>query len=78
MRFISLLLLMFLCLPALAQSLFTFSNSRGEHGVGVRFVEQYDASRSFKGSPDGRPIQTVVCYPADKRARRSGMATMST
>lgn len=60
-----------------AQSLFTFSNQPGEHGVGVRFVKQYDGSRPFAKSRSfwsggrakddlGRPIQTVIWYPAAK------------
>ena len=60
-----------------AQSLFTFSNQPGEHGVGVRFIKQYDGSRPFAKSRSfwtggrskddrGRPIQTVIWYPAAK------------
>lgn len=60
-----------------AQSLFTFSNGPGEHGVGVRFVKQYDGSRPFAKSRSfwaggrakddlGRPLQTVIWYPAAK------------
>lgn len=60
-----------------AESLFTFSNQPGEHGVGVRYVKQYDGTRPFtqqrwfwtggraKGDL-GRPVQTVVWYPAAK------------
>ena len=60
-----------------SQSLFTFSNQPGEHGVGVRFVKQYDGTRPFAKSRSfwtggrakddlGRPIQTVIWYPAAK------------
>jgi pimeloyl-ACP methyl ester carboxylesterase len=55
---------------ASAQSPFTFMNTPGEHGVGVRFLRQYDETRIF--NPDGapgeraRPIQTAVWYPAEK------------
>lgn len=60
-----------------AESLFTFSNQPGEHGVGVRFIKQYDGSRPFAKSRSfwtggrakddhGRPIQTVIWYPAAK------------
>jgi dienelactone hydrolase len=58
---------------ASAQSPFSFSNKPGQYGVGLRLVRQYDASRSFKpalpanGAAEntrGRPIQTVVWYPA--------------
>lgn len=60
-----------------AESLFTFSNQPGEHGVGVRYVKQYDGIRPFSKSRSfwtggrakddlGRPIQTVIWYPAAK------------
>jgi dienelactone hydrolase len=59
-----------------AGSLFTFSNQPGAHGVGVRYVKQYDHSRKFRQRdswigkltrPDSaRPIQTVIWYPAEK------------
>ncbi|MGZ8302977.1 MAG: dienelactone hydrolase family protein [Telluria sp.] len=61
-----------------AQSLFKFSNVPGVHGVGVRYVKQYDTTRSFtpergmlasvfsKKENRGRPIQTVIWYPAEK------------
>ena len=54
---------------------FTFSNPPGPHGVGVKFIQQYDHSRLYKtdidlatGMPSqgerARPIQTVLWYPA--------------
>lgn len=61
-----------------ADSLFTFSNAPGVHGVGVRYVKQYDRTRSFtpergviasvfsKDENRGRPLQTVIWYPAGK------------
>ena len=66
------------CSGVQAQSLFTFSNVPGTHGVGVRTLKQYDRSRSFtpprgtlsnvfsKNENRGRPIQTVIWYPAEK------------
>lgn len=74
------LLLIFLCGAASlahAASNFTFSNPRGEHGVGLRVVHQYDYTRTYKGDIDlttglptqgerARPIQTVIWYPAKK------------
>lgn len=77
MRIILLAILLAASGAAHAQSLFTFSNQAGEHGVGVRYVRQYDLTRPFKpqrffskirggkGEP-GRPIQTVIWYPAEK------------
>lgn len=61
-----------------AESLFKFSNTPGVHGVGVRYVKQYDRTRSFtpqrgilasvfsKTENRGRPIQTVIWYPTEK------------
>lgn len=61
-----------------ADSLFKFSNTPGSHGVGVRYIKQYDRSRSFtpqrgilasvfsKTENRGRPIQTVIWYPTEK------------
>ena len=61
-----------------AASLFTFSNTPGMHGIGVRYVKQYDRTRSYspergmlasvfsKKENRGRPIQTVIWYPAEK------------
>ncbi len=78
MRAILLMMIFWACGQAHAQSLFTFSNTPGIHGVGVRFVKQYDRTRTFtpargilagvlsKQENRGRPIQTVVWYPAEK------------
>jgi len=52
----------------------------GPHSVGVRVVEQYDSTRNFGSTVDpkavssvqaerGRPLQTLVWYPAQKSAR---------
>jgi dienelactone hydrolase len=61
-----------------AESLFTFSNTPGVYGVGVRYVKQYDRTRSYtpqhsmlasvfaKKENRGRPIQTVIWYPSAK------------
>lgn len=54
----------------------------GAHSVGVRYVKQYDRTRSFtpqrsilakvfaRQKDTGRPIQTVVWYPAEKGGQR--------
>jgi dienelactone hydrolase len=57
-----------LCTTAQAQSLFTFSAKPGEHGVGLRYVRQYDTTRAPmpRTGASGRPIQTVIWYPAAK------------
>ncbi len=54
---------------------FTFSAPPGPHGVGIKFVQQYDHSRLFKADIDlatgekvegerARPVQTLLWYPA--------------
>ncbi len=76
-RFLLLIVLCWTCADTRADSLFTFSNTPGVHGVGVRYVKQYDRTRAFPergllasvfaGKDDrGRPIQTVIWYPAEK------------
>lgn len=69
------------CLTMLASGLawagagFHFPNEPGPYAVGLRVVQQYDHSRSFKGRFDivsgrpvsgerARPLQTLVWYPA--------------
>ena len=78
MRIVLFMVLFWACTQTQAQSLFTFSNAPGVHGVGVRFVKQYDRTRSFtpqrgmlasvlsKQENRGRPLQTVIWYPAQK------------
>ncbi len=78
MRFILICALFCFSAAANADSLFKFSNAPGVHGVGVRYVKQYDRTRSFapqrgildrvfsKNENRGRPIQTVIWYPAEK------------
>jgi dienelactone hydrolase len=56
--------------------LFYFAGSAGPHRVGLKVVEQYDYSRSYRGSVDqhgrafkgerSRPIQTLIWYPAER------------
>lgn len=59
--------------PAAEKSNFTFSAAYGPHPVGFRAVEQYDYTRSYKrvdaegnliAGERGRPIQTLIWYPA--------------
>jgi dienelactone hydrolase len=60
-----------------AASGFVFSNEPGQHGVGLRIVQQYDYSRTYKAKIDllsgqpssgerARPLQTLIWYPAAK------------
>lgn len=62
---------------AQAASGFVFSNEPGQHGVGLRVVQQYDYSRTYKAKIDilsgqpssgerARPLQTLIWYPAAK------------
>jgi dienelactone hydrolase len=78
MRVILFMIIFLACTVTHADSLFTFSNTPGMHGVGVRYVKQYDRTRSFgtqrgmlaslfsKTENRGRPMQTVIWYPSEK------------
>ncbi|MEO6804595.1 MAG: dienelactone hydrolase family protein [Edaphobacter sp.] len=67
---------------ALAQAvpLFRFIEQPGPHPVGLRVLEQYDYSRTFRSDVDAlgkpftgeraRPLQTLVWYPAQKTSGR--------
>ncbi|MCA1245194.1 alpha/beta fold hydrolase [Massilia sp. MS-15] len=78
MRLILCLVVFLICSASQAKSLFTFSNTPGPHGVGVRYVKQVDRTRTFtpkqgalasvfaKEDKRGRPLQTVIWYPAEK------------
>ncbi|MEW6759623.1 MAG: hypothetical protein AB1437_02260 [Pseudomonadota bacterium] len=78
MRVILFMMFFCACTAARAESLFTFSNTPGPNGVGVRVVKQYDRTRTFtpqQGMPAsvfsnkenrGRPMQTVIWYPSEK------------
>lgn len=78
MRFILCLIVSLACSASQAKSLFTFSNTPGPHAVGVRYVKQVDRTRAFtpkqgalaglfaKEDKRGRPMQTVIWYPAEK------------
>lgn len=78
MRVVLFMMLLWTCAATHAQSLFKFSNVPGVHGVGVRYIKQYDRTRSFtpeRGMLAGmfsrtkhtaRPMQAVIWYPAEK------------
>ncbi len=61
-------------LGAQTSSMFSFREKQGPHAVGLRVVEQYDASRTFLPLTDelgkpakgerARPLQTLIWYPA--------------
>ena len=63
---------------ALAQNapLFQFTEKPGPHPVGLKVVEQYDYSRTYRSTTDdlgkpyqgerARPLQTLIWYPAEK------------
>jgi predicted dienelactone hydrolase len=75
MRFAVSLLLGFFCTTVLAQARSGFAGLEpGPHGVGLRIVQQYDYTRSYRekidlvtGTPNSgnraRPMQTLVWYP---------------
>lgn len=78
MRVILFMIMCLACTVMHAQSLFTFSNVPGNYGVGVRYVKQYDRTRAFtpqrgilasvfsNNENRGRPMQTVIWYPAQQ------------
>ena len=61
--------------------LFHFAESPGPHPVGLKVVEQYDTSRTYRSLTDdlgkpysgerARPLQTLIWYPAKKSSTRS-------
>jgi dienelactone hydrolase len=68
----------FLVAQAAPEFQFRFTQKPGRYAVGLRVVEQYDSSRTFRsasGPPDAplsgegpRPLQTLVWYPAEGSA----------
>lgn len=69
-------------IPLSAQSgpLFQFTEKPGPYAVGLKVVEQYDYSRTFRRLTDdlgkpyqgerARPLQTLVWYPAEKSSAK--------
>src|SRR5580658_7358482 len=61
-------------------TLFHFTEKPGSQSVGLKVIEQYDYSRSYRtrtndlGMPyqgeRARPLQTLVWYPAEKTAAK--------
>ncbi len=64
--------------PAQTVPLFHFTESPGPHPVGLKVVEQYDYSRTYRPTTDdlgkpyqgerARPLQTLIWYPAKRAA----------
>jgi hypothetical protein len=60
--------------------LFQFLEKPGPHGVGLKVVEQYDYSRTYRHSTDdvgkpyqgerALPLQTLICYPAKRSSAK--------
>jgi len=81
MRALLFMMMFWACTTSHAASLFTFSNTPGAHGVGVRYVKQVDRTRAFtpqqgrlarvfsRKESRARPMQTVIWYPAEKGGR---------
>lgn len=67
-------------LSAQGATSFVLQEKPGPHAVGFKVVEQYDYSRTFRGSIDvlgnpyrgerARPVQTLIWYPAQHSAAR--------
>jgi dienelactone hydrolase len=61
-------------------TLFHFTEKPGPHSVGLKVIEQYDYSRTYRartndlGTPyqgeRARPLQTLIWYPAEKTATK--------
>ena len=66
--------------PAGDGPLFRFTEPQGKYAVGLKMMEQYDLSRTYRpkvnaeGKPTvgerARPLQTLVWYPAEKSGRK--------
>ena len=66
--------------PADDGSLFQFQAEAGPHSVGLKVIEQYDYSRTYRRSVDelgrgftgerARPLQTLIWYPAERTGRK--------
>jgi dienelactone hydrolase len=66
--------------PAADGPLFRFTEKPGMYAVGLKVVEQYDFSRTYRpkvnaeGKPTvgerARPVQTLVWYPAEKSGKK--------
>jgi dienelactone hydrolase len=80
MRWIAACVVVLVCQAASATDSFKFSAEYGAYDVGFKVVQQYDQSRSYRpgvdaitGEPDpgpsGRPIQTLIWYPAASPGR---------
>ncbi len=67
--------------PAQTAPLFHFTEPPGPHQVGLKVVEQYDYSRTYRHTTDdlgkpyqgerARPLQTLIWYPAEKTIAKS-------
>jgi pimeloyl-ACP methyl ester carboxylesterase len=65
--------------PAAEGPLFRFTEQPGKYAVGLKVVDQYDFSRTYRPKIDAegkptvgeraRPLQTLVWYPAEKSGR---------
>lgn len=81
-RFVCLTLIVVTSVGMVAQkaSSFQFSERPGPHAVGLKVVEQYDLSRTYRKQTDdlgkpyigerARPLQTLIWYPADRSSAR--------
>ena len=66
--------------PAAEGPLFRFTEQPGKYAVGLKVVEQYDFSRTYRAKIDAegkptvgeraRPLQTLVWYPAETSGRK--------
>jgi dienelactone hydrolase len=75
MRWMAVCIVLMVCQAAVAADRFRLTADYGPYDVGFKVVQQYDQSRSYRAGvdavtgevdhgPQGRPIQTLIWYPA--------------
>lgn len=80
MRWLAICFALLIARPVFASDGFQLEAEYGPHAVGFRVVQQYDLSRSYRvgfdavtgeadHGPQGRPIQTLIWYPAASPGR---------
>jgi len=80
MRWMAACAVFMVCQAAWAADGFRFTAAYGPYGVGFKVVQQYDTSRSYRPgvdavtgeadrTPQGRPIETLIWYPATAPGR---------
>jgi hypothetical protein len=79
-NFLILVLLLLASATVYGQTTFHFTEKLGPHPVGLKVVEQYDYSRTYRPITDelgkpfvgerARPLQTLVWYPSQRSSEK--------